>query len=272
MIGKLERQFTLSAWLLTCTVVAVMMAVICVLGIRQAEDAYRSSLDNYSNAITSKISLDSKVSDYWLGKLEETGRLVICLSDNGGEILFPGRYSPATDRELLLAEAAEHAERAGLFVSDFSFEDTLLPTEYEIFGQHGEKYLGRSEMINLPTGRAVLTILMELQGFREQRNNIIGTYVVIALIAMAALFLISTFLSCKAVRPVEHSIKQQKEFVAAASHELRSPLAVLKAGSSAAKLSGNSEAFLEVVDSEVDRMARLVDDLLALTRADAGNW
>lgn len=66
------------------------------------------------------------------------------------------------------------------------------------------------------------------------------------------------------------SAQTQRRFVSDASHELRTPLAVLR---SQVDLGGRPEdwaATRPVVDVEVGRLQRLVDDLLILSRADAG--
>jgi signal transduction histidine kinase len=64
-------------------------------------------------------------------------------------------------------------------------------------------------------------------------------------------------------------ITAQQEFVADASHQLRTPLTALRLRleNLAAELSGDSVSHLEDAQAEVDRLTRLVDGLLALSRA-----
>ena len=64
-------------------------------------------------------------------------------------------------------------------------------------------------------------------------------------------------------------ITAQQEFVADASHQLRTPLTALRLRleNLAAELSGDSIGHLEDAQAEVDRLTRLVDGLLALSRA-----
>ncbi len=73
---------------------------------------------------------------------------------------------------------------------------------------------------------------------------------------------------------LEAGFAQVRRFSADASHELRTPLTILKGEIEVALRSAREPAeyqrVLESALEEVERMARLVDDLLMLSRADAG--
>jgi len=73
---------------------------------------------------------------------------------------------------------------------------------------------------------------------------------------------------------LEEAFERQKRFVADAGHELRTPLSILSLESDRALASERPpqdyRQSLEVVRTECGYMAKLVDDLLALARADAG--
>jgi heavy metal sensor kinase len=73
---------------------------------------------------------------------------------------------------------------------------------------------------------------------------------------------------------LESSFDRLRRFTADASHEMRTPLAALKAvGEVGLREAREPAAYREVIGSmleEVDRLARLVDSLLTLSRADAG--
>jgi len=72
---------------------------------------------------------------------------------------------------------------------------------------------------------------------------------------------------------LETSAATQRRFIADASHELRSPLTSMRASLEVAEAIGGADAWVEaepVLSDEVDRMTRLVGDLLLLARADEG--
>lgn len=69
---------------------------------------------------------------------------------------------------------------------------------------------------------------------------------------------------------LEHVFSVQQRFVADVSHELRTPLTAIRGNLDLIKRYGLDPESLEAVESEVDRMARMVSDLLLLARADYG--
>lgn len=70
---------------------------------------------------------------------------------------------------------------------------------------------------------------------------------------------------------LEHAMSRQREFVGDASHELKSPLATMRASLDVAQRAGAvSDDATQVLSEEVDRMTVLVADLLMLARADDG--
>jgi heavy metal sensor kinase len=76
---------------------------------------------------------------------------------------------------------------------------------------------------------------------------------------------------------LDESFAQQKRFMADASHELRTPVAVIR-GESEVTLSqpsrdeGEYRESLAIVNDEGQRLTRMVEDLFILARADAGEY
>jgi signal transduction histidine kinase len=77
------------------------------------------------------------------------------------------------------------------------------------------------------------------------------------------------------VDAVERRIERETRFVADVSHELRSPLTTLSTATELMsarrdELSPRAAQALDLLEGEVGRLCRLVDDLLELSRSDAG--
>ena len=88
---------------------------------------------------------------------------------------------------------------------------------------------------------------------------------------MGALFVISYVLSGWALKPVVRAWEQQRRFVSDASHELKTPLAVILANTQILEredLDEETGRWVRSTGEEAKHMRDLVEDLLTLARAD----
>ena len=77
-------------------------------------------------------------------------------------------------------------------------------------------------------------------------------------------YLISMILTSWIIKPVINSFEKQKEFIADASHELKTPLSVIIASSEALEDNPNEVKWLNNIKSEANRMNILIKNLLEL--------
>lgn len=84
----------------------------------------------------------------------------------------------------------------------------------------------------------------------------------------------SFWLAGRNLQPISQAYDRQKQFTADASHEMRTPLAVMKLGvqgieaDEGNKLSSFSAETLSMLEQEVDRLTKLTENLMTLARSD----
>ncbi len=88
-------------------------------------------------------------------------------------------------------------------------------------------------------------------------------------------FVISLRLAKWSVKPVEDAWNQQRQFIADASHELKTPLTVILANTGIMMNHKNDTIFnqmkwLNYIKEEADHMKKLIEDMLFLAKNDAG--
>ena len=113
----------------------------------------------------------------------------------------------------------------------------------------------------------------------NSRSNLwlyLGYTLTAVLIGVLCYFVISLILAQIALKPVETNWDKQKQFVADASHELKTPLSVIMANteiiaSHADETVQSQMKWIENTRSESERMAELVNDLLFLAKNDDGH-
>lgn len=89
------------------------------------------------------------------------------------------------------------------------------------------------------------------------------------LILASALFgIFAHQLSARIVRPIEETLLTQKQFIADASHELKTPVAVISANTSVLEKETGQSRWLNYIKEENRRMSELINQLLKLSRLD----
>lgn len=102
-------------------------------------------------------------------------------------------------------------------------------------------------------------------------SNLIITFSVAAVIMLIVIFFVSRFFADKSIKPVKEAFDKQKQFVADASHELKTPLTVINTNVDVLLSNAEDETnskWLHYIKSEAERMAKLTNDLLYLTKVD----
>ena len=98
----------------------------------------------------------------------------------------------------------------------------------------------------------------------------------VGVVALAAFFVISMFFSRWALRPVDQAWRRQRQFVADASHDLKTPLTVILANTSILlehpeRSIASESQWVESTQHEAEQMQSLVGDLLLLAQVDEGS-
>lgn len=92
------------------------------------------------------------------------------------------------------------------------------------------------------------------------------TLVVVGVCVEVAVFVFSYIFAEKAIEPVKQAYDNQREFIANASHELKTPIATVRANFEA--LGVTEEPWTTNIDTELTRASNLIANLLTLARAD----
>jgi signal transduction histidine kinase len=107
-----------------------------------------------------------------------------------------------------------------------------------------------------------------------QRNQILMTIVLASLLGLLGAGLVSLLVTRRALAPIRSAFNAERRFVAAASHELRTPVALLHALAEVLQredlIKPEGRQLVDDIIGETDRLGRLVGDLLALSSAEAG--
>ncbi len=92
------------------------------------------------------------------------------------------------------------------------------------------------------------------------------TLISVSSAALIVVFVVVWFLSYKVVKPVEVAFNKQKQFISDASHELKTPVTIIRANVEALESEGASSEWSQNILSQTDRLTTLVNEMLNLAK------
>lgn len=157
-------------------------------------------------------------------------------------------------------------------LSDSAFLDSLIQKAFSSPRQLGviEEYNLRYYRSETPMNRCL--VFADISSERSTLDGLMRTCLLIGVLSFLLFLWGSILLSKWAVRPVERAWRQQRQFVADASHELKTPLTVIMTNAELAQSPDYSEEsrrrFLTSILTMSQQMRGLIQQMLDLARAD----
>ena len=157
-------------------------------------------------------------------------------------------------------------------LSNDDFLDSLIAQAFSSPRQLGviEEYNLRYYRVDAPANRYL--VFADISSERATLDNLMNHCLLIGGLSFLAFLGGSILLSGWAVRPVERAWKQQRQFIADASHELKTPLSVIMTNAELAQEpchdERNRQKFLAGILTMSEQMKTLIEQMLALARAD----
>lgn len=277
MIQKLHIRLTALCSAITGLVLAIL-TVICLMisesGIRTQENA--AFLTNL-NTMYENLEVQTALSHNWIRQMEFHYRFTIRLFDNGTPLFYQQLSNdPVTDalveQSIQKASGEFHLDPAK--PSKTSVGTLGRQAEFTVCDPNGKPYDVSAAV--LPRGSGVLgaVVLHPLAPMQARILRQRVAFVLADLAALLALCVFFWFFTGRMIRPIQENRKKQVQFIAAASHELRSPLTVILSNLAAvrSRLMACDDAFFDTLELESRRMSRLIGDLLQLAGADNHTW
>ncbi len=205
---------------------------------------------------------------------EDSYSVFALLKDAQGNVVYQSGLSFPTDMAFLLRQFAEEEGVQSVMALD----RTAATTQGGVFSLSGgaqDKYWGVSAIVVDKRGTPFYLSLLQRQktAFELIRNQL-PFYLLIWGVSLFCVVIVSRFLLRHAIAPTEKVLKSQKGFIAAASHELKAPLAVILANNDKISRLGDGmpdiQKAAKIIDAETMRMSKLIRDMLLLASSDSG--
>jgi two-component system, OmpR family, manganese sensing sensor histidine kinase len=221
-----------------------------------------------------KLSSDSAISNTWLTETENSNKMILSIIDGGNKLLQWGSWVSEEERETEVTKIENLAKADNLLLNarPISSEEGYWRF-YQSKNEKGNGYYAAAVVV--PYGKQYRSAIVIQYFIKEEQafNQLKRVFLLIEILGILCMVLLNLIYVRLIMRPVEESKRLQTEFIAAASHELKSPLAVIRTSASAIKtVPEKSDHYIDTIGEECNRMSSLVDDLLILSSTETKTW
>ncbi len=243
MIKKLQRKIILIITVLLSIAVGVIMLMINIMYQAQETQEIRQRLESVSASDGRSVAPITTIIDKGSDTFSFSFYLKISRT---GQVMEVG-HNGDTDLDVsVLAEYAQYAIDTG---KEFGFyENYAFLVSEKVYGK---------------------MICFTDAGFAQKYNQTLAlTTVFIGAGSIILFFGLAAALSFWLVKPVKSTFDKQKLFISNASHELKTPIAVISANADVLESEIGENKWLSYIKDDSRRMGELVNELLALARLD----
>ncbi len=211
---------------------------------------------------------------------EQSLRAMQSILDSGAQMGRPGSSLEQVQLPFFLVNVSRSGELTAVSGGYFDLSDQDAILEIILLTRDSDEDTGLLEDYNLRFQRQSTVFgesiaFVDISSERATMESLMKGCAAIGLVSLLAFLGLSILLARWAIRPVEQAWNQQRQFVADASHELKTPLTVIMTNAELLQSAQYSEEergkFVGSILTMSQQMRGLVESLLELARVDNGS-
>ncbi len=242
MIDKLRKKIF---WIIQISLSVIILGIITLF-----------TTFSYRNTITSSTMFMNRLEGR-IGNKEDRLREI---NEGRNDKYIEGIYNIQVNNNKVLSKSEDISDE----VKNYAIEASNRKLDEGYIGN----YIYKIRKIGL-NGKEI-TLIESEDTIKQLKITIIVAFV-IGILGLIIIYIIAKRISKTIVKPVEDSFEKQKQFVSDASHELKTPLAIIEANADVLQDKVGENKWITYIQKEVQSMDKLVNDLLVLARMENTN-
>ena len=248
MFKSLRRKFVTTAVGSVAIVIAILAIALNFINFNKLEeridttllDASRSQAlikifaeDGDDLVITKNSSSATEYNGFSIAKVDNNGRIIKAYRDDS-------LIADQDDLQSKVIEALEKGKTSG--------------------------FIGSYRFLKVETNVGNLILFLNCQRELDSYESFVKNSVLISIGVILSVLVLIILVSKRVIAPIQETYLKQKQFITGASHELKTPLAIISSNADVLEMMNGDSKWTQNIHNQVDRLSSLVSSLVVFSR------
>ena len=205
--------------------------------------------------------------------LEDASRsqaLIKIFAEDGDDLVITKNSSSTTDYN---GFSIAKVDDSGRIIKTYR-DDSLIPDQDAL--QHKvikalnsgktSGFIGSYRFLKAETNVGNLILFLNCQRELDSQHSFEKNSLLISIGVIASVFVLIVLISKRVIAPIQETYIKQKQFITGASHELKTPLAIISSNADVLEMMNGDSKWTQNIHNQVDRLTSLVNSLVVFSR------
>lgn len=127
-------------------------------------------------------------------------------------------------------------------------------------------FIGSYRFLKAETNVGNLILFLNCQRELDSQHSFEKNSLLISIGVIASVFVLIVLVSKRVIAPIQETYIKQKQFITGASHELKTPLAIISSNADVLEMMNGDSKWTQNIHNQVDRLTSLVNSLVVFSR------
>ena len=248
MFKSLRKKFITTAVGSVAVVIAILAVALNFINFNKLEERIDSTL------------LDASKSE----------ALIRIFKEDGDDLIITKNSSSATDYN---GFSIAKVDNFGKIIKAYR-DDSLLPNQDALQDKVTEAlkndktsgFIGSYRFLKVETNVGNLILFLNCQRELDSNASFVTNSILISIGVIISVFILLVLVSKRVIAPIQETYIKQKQFITGASHELKTPLAIISSNADVLEMENGDSKWLQNIHNQVDRLTSLVNSLVIFSR------
>lgn len=248
MFKSLRKKFVITAVGSVAVVITVLAVALNIINFNKLEERIDNTLIDAS----------------------KSQALTKIFTEDGDDLVITKNSSSPTDYN---GFSIAKVDNFGKIIKEYR-DDTLIPDHdalqnkvFQAIEKSGTSgFIGSYRYLKVKTEVGNLILFLNCQRELDSFESFARNSVLMCIVVVVSVLLLIILISKRVIAPMQQSYIKQKQFITDASHELKTPLAIISSNTDVLEMENGDSKWTNNIHNQVDRLTSLVNSLVVFSR------